>query len=133
MTWASERFRDYLIGLRFEMQTDHKPLVSLLGSKNIDELPVRIQRFRMRLMRFDYSVMHVPGKDLNTADTLSRLPDLKTDSAAVDLQNEVEAFVDLTYLLQRRSCKKLHVNKTMTLSANKQRSTVPANGRENLT
>ena len=94
VTWASERFRDYLIGLHFEMQTDHKPLVSLLGSKNIDELPVRIQRFRMRLMRFDYTVVHVPGKDLNTADTLSRLPDLKTDSTAVDFENEVEAYVD---------------------------------------
>ena len=34
----------------------------------------RIQRFRMRLMRYSYQIVHVPGKDLTTADTLSRAP-----------------------------------------------------------
>ena len=27
LTWACERFSDYLIGLQFHLQTDHKPLV----------------------------------------------------------------------------------------------------------
>ena len=62
ITWASERFADYLIGLKFHIETDHKPLVSLLGSKSLDDLPARIQRFRMRMMRFTYTISHVPGK-----------------------------------------------------------------------
>ena len=33
-----------------------------------------IKRFRMRLMRYLYQIVHVPGKDLTTADTLSRAP-----------------------------------------------------------
>ena len=37
-------------------------------------MPTRIQRFRMRLMRYSYQIVHVPGKDLTTADTLSRAP-----------------------------------------------------------
>ena len=56
------------------METDHKPLVPLFSTKLIDELPVRIQRFRMRLLRFDFTISHVPGKSLMTADTLSRTP-----------------------------------------------------------
>jgi len=68
--------------------------VSLLGSKNLDDMPIRIQRFRMRLMRFSYCVSHVPGKNLNTADTLSRLPDLKGDPSAAELQEEVETYVN---------------------------------------
>ena len=40
ITWACERFSDYLIGISFHVQTDHKPLVSLLGSKPLDALPV---------------------------------------------------------------------------------------------
>jgi len=50
VTWACERFNHYLLGMCFEIKTDHKPLVSLLGKKPIDELPLRIQHFKMRLM-----------------------------------------------------------------------------------
>ena len=60
--------------MNFHIETDHKPLVPLLSHKNVDELPLRVQRFRMRLMRFDYSISHVAGKLLTTADTLSRAP-----------------------------------------------------------
>lgn len=74
LTWACERFSDFIIGLHFELETDHKPLVSLLGGQALDSLPPRIQRFRMRLMRYRYTIMHIPGKSLTTADTLSRAP-----------------------------------------------------------
>lgn len=74
LTWACERFNDFILGLRFELETDHKPLVSLLGGQALDALPPRIQRFRMRLMRYSYFVTHVAGKSLTTADTLSRAP-----------------------------------------------------------
>ena len=73
-TWACEKFCDYLVGIEFKVLTDHKPLVPLFTTKLVDELPVRIQRFRMRLMRFKFTVQWVPGKDLTTADTLSRAP-----------------------------------------------------------
>ena len=75
IAWACERFSDFLVGIPFHVETDHKPLVSLLGSKNLDELPPRIQRLRMRLMKFTYTVSHVPGKKIATADVLSRVPD----------------------------------------------------------
>ncbi|XP_062399854.1 uncharacterized protein K02A2.6-like [Sardina pilchardus] len=74
LTWACERFSDFILGLHFELETDHKPLVSLLGGQALDALPPRIQRFRMRLMRYSYSIFHTPGKSLTSADTLSRAP-----------------------------------------------------------
>ena len=60
-TWACERLQDYLVGLTFHIQTDHKPLVPLFSTKNLDELPIRIQRFRLRMMRFHFTISHVPG------------------------------------------------------------------------
>lgn len=74
LTWACERFKDFVIGKHFTLETDHKPLLSLLGSQALDALPPRIQRFKMGLMRYSYSIVHVPGKDLWVADTLSRAP-----------------------------------------------------------
>ena len=74
ITWVSERFSDYLIGLEFHIEIDHKPSVPLLSSRNLEDLPARVKRFRMRMMRFTYSISHVPGKSLYTADTLSRAP-----------------------------------------------------------
>ena len=72
--WACEKFADYILGKEFKIETDHKPLIPMLGSKCLQDLPPRIQRFRMRLMRYSYQTVHVPGKDLTTADILSRAP-----------------------------------------------------------
>ena len=73
-TWACERFSDFILGKRIDIETDHKPLVPLLGMKHLDNLPPRVVRFRLRLDRYDYDICHVPGKSLYTADTLSRAP-----------------------------------------------------------
>ena len=95
ITWASERFADYLIGLKFHIETDHKPLVTLLSTKNLDELPARVQGFRMRMIRFSYSISHVPRKNLCTADTLSRAPLVKPlNQQEEKLENDVMAYVD---------------------------------------
>ena len=61
VTCACERLSDYSAGNHFEIETDHKPLVPLLSSKNLEELPLRVQRFRLRLIRFSFSVRHVSG------------------------------------------------------------------------
>ncbi len=94
-TWACERFSMYITGLRFSIETDHKPLISLLGTKDLDLLPLRIQRFRMRLMRFDYSIGYIPGKNLVLADTLSRAQLSSQPSDTEDeLSQETNAYVD---------------------------------------
>lgn len=93
LTWAAEKFADYITGLRIILETDHKPLIQILKSKNLDDLTPRLQRFRMRLMRYDYSVVYVPGKTLVVADALSRSP-LHTNCESEELQLEVENFVN---------------------------------------
>lgn len=94
-TWACEHLSSYLLGLEFRLETDHKPLVPLLSTKVLDELPPTVMRFRLRLLRFRFDVVHVPGKNLITADTLSRAP-VKHNftQEEKEKESEVKVFVD---------------------------------------
>ena len=72
VTWACQKFDFYLVGRRFEVETDHKPLIPLLGEKDLSDLPLRVQRFKLRLMRYDYDIFFSPGAVMHIADSLSR-------------------------------------------------------------
>lgn len=93
VTWACEKFSEYLIGMDFLIETDHKPLVPILGQKGLCEVTPRIMRFKMRLMWFRFKIIHIPGKEMYSADALSRAP-VQT-SETNKLQEEVENFVCL--------------------------------------
>ena len=94
LTWALEKFAEYVLGKCVILETDHKPLVPILGRKSLDMLPPRVLRFRLRLMRFQYSIQHVPEKTLYTADTLSRAPLEETQDASSSLSSQnIEQFV----------------------------------------
>ena len=93
VTWACDKFADYIIGKYFEIESDHKPLIPLLNSKHLDHLPPRILCLRLRMGRYHYTVCHVPGKFLYTADTLSRAPLSTTDSQLQDVEWFVESVI----------------------------------------
>ena len=61
LVYTCEKFSEYVLGKVILLETDHKPLVPLLGSKSLDTLPPRVLCFRIRLMRFQYSINHVSG------------------------------------------------------------------------
>ena len=110
-TWAAEKFSDYLLGKHFVMETDHKPLVSLLGNKNLDNLPPRVLRFRLRLSRFMYTMEHVPGKFLYTADALSRSLAPLDDNGDIS-SRDVDCFVNAMILSLPASPDRLQIYKT---------------------
>ena len=91
--WPCEYFADFLIGKHFQIETDHKPLVPLLTSKNLDELPVCIQRYCMRLIRFQFTTVHIPVADLKIADTLSQAPLQEVTETDRQLQEDIDAYV----------------------------------------
>ena len=70
--WACQKFYLYLCGIEFELRTDHKPLVTVLGVKSTPP-SARIERWLLYLQQFRYVVTHISGKE-NYADALSRLP-----------------------------------------------------------
>ena len=56
------------------METDHTPLLTLFGKKEVEKIPIRIQRYRLRLIRFVIDMKYIQGKTNIGADVLSRYP-----------------------------------------------------------
>ena len=85
---------DYVYGLQFELETDHKPLVAI-SKKSLADMTPRIQRKMMKLQRYDYIFNYTPGKKLLVADALSRSIKNRTSENSTDMEREVTAQVDL--------------------------------------
>ena len=71
VTFGCERFYQYIYAKKVLVETDHRPLISII-SKPLDKAPARLQRMLLRLQRYDIDLRYKPGKELYSADTLSR-------------------------------------------------------------
>ena len=88
-----EKFSRYLYGLdTFTLQCDHKPLIPLIKSKDLDSVPMRCQRLLLRMMRYNPKAEFVPGKQLVIADTLSRHPQPELTQDFAELTSDLEAY-----------------------------------------
>ena len=73
--WGCKRMNTFLHGLpSFKVETDHKPLIPILNTKQIAELSSRIQEMRMKLLKYSFTASHIPGLKMEDADFLSRAP-----------------------------------------------------------
>lgn len=83
LTFGCEKFHPFVYGIKFTAETDHKPFIQI-ASKALGEMPPRLQRFFLRLLRYDFNLQFVPGKELILADTLSRAPKTTSNEDASD-------------------------------------------------
>ena len=115
-----------MLDLELTVETDHKPLVPLLGTAEFHKMPPHNQRFRLRLMRYNSKVVHVAGKNQITADALSRAPVGDPDSANVDLTDNTTASVKQTTEILPvlpASCRRSEKNRKQTTFSTKSENT----------
>ena len=76
LVFGVKKFHKYLYGRNFLLITDHKPLLSILGSKaGIPPLAAaRLQRWALILLAYQYELVFKKTQDHGNADALSRIP-----------------------------------------------------------
>ena len=82
---VNDKFQQYVMGRRFILKTDHRPLERLLGAKT--QLPKlaagRLARWAMTLSMYDYEIMYHDAGSNTQADMLSRLPVDPADGSSI--------------------------------------------------
>ena len=71
VVFGVEKFSEFLYGRHFVVETDHKPLESIVR-KSLLSSPKRLQRMLLRLQKYDLEVVYKRGVEMYMADTLSR-------------------------------------------------------------
>ncbi|XP_055589902.1 uncharacterized protein K02A2.6-like [Uranotaenia lowii] len=101
LIFAVTRFHRMIYGRRFILETDHKPLLSIFGSKQ--GIPVytanRLQRWALTLLLYDFEIRYVSTDSFGHADILSRLinrhvrPEEEYVIASLELEHMVRTVV----------------------------------------
>ena len=93
IAWSCCKFDRYILGHHdVTIETDHKPLVPIFNSKAVNDLSIRIQRQRLRTMKYRFITKHVQGKSNYVADLLSRQPVGKPNVEDRKLAEEIEVY-----------------------------------------
>ena len=69
VVFRAERFRTYIYGRSFTIESDHKPLESI-SQKNLADMPAQLQHMLLCLQGYDYIICYCPSKEMALPDTL---------------------------------------------------------------
>ncbi|KAK7573978.1 hypothetical protein V9T40_011169 [Parthenolecanium corni] len=77
IVWAVKKFQLYLLGQKFEILSDHKPLQWAL---KVRDPGAKLMRWKLKLSEYDCIIKHIPGKENIVADGFSRIHKITTQN-----------------------------------------------------
>ena len=88
-SWAMNKCKHFLMGCdSFILAVDHKPLLGILGNKSLEDIEnPRLLRLKEKTLRYNFTVVHVPGSLHKTADATSRSPVSEPETETLQLSS----------------------------------------------
>ena len=75
MKRAIEPFKFDILGRSFQVETEHRARVAVLGrNRSNREYSSRLTRWRMRLLPFEFNIVYKSGSSMGITDYISRSP-----------------------------------------------------------
>jgi hypothetical protein len=94
MLLALKRFRPWIYGIHFTVETDSRTLIAQLNRSATDLPGSLITRWLALLNLWEFDIRHVEGKKNVVADALSRRPEPEGWEAPDEPEEDVEDFID---------------------------------------
>eukprot|EP00914_Ancora_sagittata_P015152 GHVO01029710.1.p1 GENE.GHVO01029710.1~~GHVO01029710.1.p1 ORF type:complete len:1206 (-),score=132.44 GHVO01029710.1:398-4015(-) len=85
IVFGTEKMHQITYGRRFQVQTDHKPLTSIV-KKPLEKAPKRLQGMLLRVLAYDVELSYLEGSKMIIADALSRAYQTAEDNQQEDLE-----------------------------------------------
>jgi hypothetical protein len=89
-----KKFRSYLYGVRFTVESDAKILVAQLQRSATDLPGALVTRWLALLNLWDFDIVYVAGKKNVVADALSRRPEEDDWELPDEPEEDIEEFID---------------------------------------
>jgi transposase InsO family protein len=130
---ALDKWHNYLSGIKFTWETDHKALTQLNKKAQVNK---RCERWRLKIQEYDFDVKHIPGLQNTMPDYLSRSPveDAEEDpdeispvmsqSTQTDFENDFE-YGPMTNVVQTRAGKLRELNDKKSFNEDATKSDTP--------
>ena len=111
LVWTLDHFKNYLLGNQFSILTDHKALIGALkDDKYTKTAQSSLTRWADKLLPFDFTVEHLPGKDMGFVDYISRHPSgepvpvsLDDEKFVIASVNQISTLLGFDHLMPRNS------------------------------
>lgn len=69
--FSLSKFNHFVCGKEITVQSDHKPLIRI-HNKDINKISSRLQRMRLKVLKYKFNIEYLPGSKMFIADLLSR-------------------------------------------------------------